>query len=123
MGAGCAEIDAEEKLGPSVTWAKNTNLGRFTNFVNLLDMAAVAVPSSILRSEPIPRDAPGEKPHPSVLTSTWGRAVIYAYERQQAVPAMPALLKHHVSAGQVRRGSARSTWLQQGTPRQCCPSG
>ena len=68
--AGDAEIDAEEKLAPNVTWAKNTNLGRFTNFVNLLDMAAVAVPSGILKCEPIPSNATGDKPHPSPSAST-----------------------------------------------------
>ncbi|CAK0786092.1 hypothetical protein CVIRNUC_009305 [Coccomyxa viridis] len=56
-----AEIEAEEKLATSVTWAKNTNLGRFTNFVNLLDMAAVAVPSGILRCEPSPSILTGEE--------------------------------------------------------------
>ena len=61
------EIEAEEKLATSVTWAKNTNLGRFTNFVNLLDMAAVAVPSGILRCEPIPSKLTGDKPHRFLL--------------------------------------------------------
>ena len=28
---------------------QNTLLGRFTNFVNLLDMAAVSIPSTIIR--------------------------------------------------------------------------
>lgn len=27
-------------------WSQNANLGRFTNFVNLLDMCGVAVPSA-----------------------------------------------------------------------------
>lgn len=31
-----------------VTWEYNANLGRFTNFVNLLDMAGIAVPSGLL---------------------------------------------------------------------------
>lgn len=34
-----------------VTWDYNANLGRFTNFVNLLDMAGIAVPSGLLRRE------------------------------------------------------------------------
>ena len=50
-----------------MTWAKNTNLGRFTNFVNLLDMAAVAVPSGILRCGPIPSTSTGDKPHQFLL--------------------------------------------------------
>jgi len=31
-----------------VTWGHNANLGRYTNFVNLLDMAGIAVPSGLL---------------------------------------------------------------------------
>ena len=34
-----------------VTWEYNANLGRFTNFVNLLDMAGIAVPSGLLSGE------------------------------------------------------------------------
>ena len=30
-----------------VTWTRNAKLGRFTNFVNLLDMCAVSVPSAV----------------------------------------------------------------------------
>lgn len=33
---------------PQVTWGHNANLGRFTNFVNLLDMAGIAIPSGLL---------------------------------------------------------------------------
>ena len=32
-----------------VTWDRNGNLGKFTNFVNLLNMCGVAVPSGVLR--------------------------------------------------------------------------
>lgn len=32
-----------------MTWGYNANLGRFTNFVNLLDMAGIAVPSGLLQ--------------------------------------------------------------------------
>ena len=42
-----------------MTWAKNGNLGRFTNFVNLMDMAAIAVPSGVLRCQPICTASPG----------------------------------------------------------------
>ena len=34
---------------PQVTWDRNGNLGKFTNFVNLLNMCGIAVPSGILR--------------------------------------------------------------------------
>lgn len=37
-------VEEENKLDG----AKNTNLGRFTNFVNLLDLCGVAVPSSVI---------------------------------------------------------------------------
>jgi Asp-tRNA(Asn)/Glu-tRNA(Gln) amidotransferase A subunit family amidase len=46
-----AEIEAEEKQSAQPTWTKNSLSGRFTNFVNLLDMAAISVPSALLRSE------------------------------------------------------------------------
>ena len=52
-----AEIEAEEKLGDRPTWTKNSLSGRFTNFVNLLDMAAVSVPSALLRSEDLTEEA------------------------------------------------------------------
>lgn len=32
-----------------ITWTRNAKLGRFTNFVNLLDMCAVSVPSAVYR--------------------------------------------------------------------------
>ena len=54
-----AEIEADEKQASTVSWDKNGNLGRFTNFVNLMDMAAIAVPSGILRCQPIPAEATG----------------------------------------------------------------
>lgn len=54
-----AEIEADEKQASTVSWDKNGNLGRFTNFVNLMDMAAIAVPSGILRCLPIPAEATG----------------------------------------------------------------
>lgn len=50
---GCdAEVEAEEKRAEAVSWPKNANLGRFTNFVNLMDLAAIAIPSGLLRCEP-----------------------------------------------------------------------
>ena len=44
------EVEAEEKPVTGLPiWPKNTLLGRFTNFVNLLDMAAVSIPSSLIK--------------------------------------------------------------------------
>ena len=43
------EIEATEKHAATPSWALNAKLGRFTNFVNLLDMCAVSIPSGILR--------------------------------------------------------------------------
>jgi hypothetical protein len=43
-----AQIQAEEGVSPPA-WSQNARLGRFTNFVNLLDMCGVAVPSGVLR--------------------------------------------------------------------------
>lgn len=52
-----AEIEAEEKHGARPAWTKNSLSGRFTNFVNLLDMAAISVPSALLRSEDLADEA------------------------------------------------------------------
>ena len=42
---------------PQVSWLRNGNLGRFTNFVNLQDMCGIAVPSGILHGErPLKRE-------------------------------------------------------------------
>lgn len=43
-----AEVQAEESATPPI-WPKNAKNGRFTNFVNLLDMAGIAIPSGLLR--------------------------------------------------------------------------
>ncbi|KAI8468534.1 MAG: allophanate hydrolase [Monoraphidium minutum] len=45
-----AEVAAEEGAAPP-SWPKNAKNGRFTNFVNLLDMAGIAVPSGLLRAD------------------------------------------------------------------------
>ena len=37
------------------TWPRNGNLGRFTNFVNLLDMCGIAVPSGMLQGTCLPQ--------------------------------------------------------------------
>ncbi len=42
-----AELLAEEGADPP-TWPKNAALGRFTNFVNLLDMCALSIPSGLM---------------------------------------------------------------------------
>ncbi len=60
-GGPRAEIVAEEGGGAELSWAKNAKLGRFTNFVNLLDLAAVAVPSGVLHCRPSPA-ATGARP-------------------------------------------------------------
>lgn len=46
------EVLEQEELAPLPTWPRNGNLGRFTNFVNLLDMCGIAVPSGLLRGAP-----------------------------------------------------------------------
>jgi hypothetical protein len=42
------EIASEETQDPP-TWTRNARLGRFTNFVNLLDMCGVAVPAGLIQ--------------------------------------------------------------------------
>lgn len=58
-----AEVEAEEKTetAEEASWLKNAKLGRFTNFVNLLDLAAVAVPAGVVHCTPNPNatGAPG----------------------------------------------------------------
>ena len=39
----------DKRYHMQVTWTRNAKLGRFTNFVNLLDMCAVSVPSAVYR--------------------------------------------------------------------------
>lgn len=46
------EVLEQEELAEVATWPRNGNLGRFTNFVNLLDMCGIAVPSGLLRGAP-----------------------------------------------------------------------
>lgn len=45
-----AEIEGQEKGGEAapLTWAFNGRLGRFTNFVNLMDMCGISVPAGVL---------------------------------------------------------------------------
>lgn len=63
------EVEAEEKTSSPPTWEKNTLSGRFTNFVNLLDMAAISVPSAILQQPDLSTEAAntGEIPSASSL--------------------------------------------------------
>lgn len=53
-----AEIEGQEKAGEGapLTWAFNGRLGRFTNFVNLMDMCGISVPSGVLTHPSLPID-------------------------------------------------------------------
>ncbi|KAK9803367.1 hypothetical protein WJX73_009893 [Symbiochloris irregularis] len=53
-----AEIEGQEKggEGAQLTWAFNGRLGRFTNFVNLMDMCGISVPSGVLEHPLLPTD-------------------------------------------------------------------
>ena len=59
-----AEVEATEKLADPPSWPLNAQLGRFTNFVNLLDMCGVSVPSGLLRCPPLDPQDPDSKPPP-----------------------------------------------------------
>ncbi|KAK9867990.1 hypothetical protein WJX84_012252 [Apatococcus fuscideae] len=48
-----AEIEQEEKGPAEVAWTQNAKQGRFTNFVNLLDMCGVSLPSSLVTLPPL----------------------------------------------------------------------
>jgi allophanate hydrolase len=58
------EQDYQDMLSGKAMVTKNANLGRFTNFVNLLDMCGVSVPSGLLKLGPagqIPSAPPAGK--------------------------------------------------------------
>jgi allophanate hydrolase len=38
----------EEEATEPPTWSRNAKLGRFTNFVNLLDMCGIAIPAGLV---------------------------------------------------------------------------
>jgi allophanate hydrolase len=42
------ELERDEKLAETANGAKNSNLGKFTNYMNLLDCCAIAVPSGLI---------------------------------------------------------------------------
>ena len=46
-----AEIESTEKGSEPLSWPFNAKLGRFTNFVNLMDMCGISVPSGIQRCQ------------------------------------------------------------------------
>ena len=54
-----------------VTWKKNAKLGTFTNFVNLLDLCAVAVPSAAYQHPHL--DASGLHGRVTAKCTTWYR--------------------------------------------------
>ncbi|PSC69624.1 allophanate hydrolase [Micractinium conductrix] len=67
------EIQAEEDEPPyeQVTFGKNANLGRWTNFVNLQDMCGVSVYSGLLRPcGPLEGDAPEQRRRAEHLAAT-----------------------------------------------------
>ena len=137
----CAEIEADEKQAPTVTWAKNGNLGRFTNFVNLMDMAAIAVPSGILKCKPVPAGFTGDYLY---TIGTWpegaasqtlktsfhaiGVSPIHRYnllEANSVVLIMTVIFQAYSLRRvlQVRWHSAPSIWPKQATLRPSCPLG
>ncbi|KAK9835411.1 hypothetical protein WJX81_007895 [Elliptochloris bilobata] len=100
-----SEVEAEEKVSPEASWPKNAKLGRFTNFVNLLDLAAVAVPSGVLhcRANALATGAAAERerrlaesgnPTPSL---PFGVTLIGAAWRDEALWAVAAEL--HSASG------------------------
>ena len=54
----CVQVIEEESALPKPGWSRNTKLGRFTNFVNLLDMCGVAIPSGTVQYDPAAATAP-----------------------------------------------------------------
>ena len=74
-----AEVAEQEEAAGTPTWLRNGNLGVFTNFVNLLDMCGIAVPSGLLRgAPPWPRDwPPGVGPTP-LCVGFWAYSAVHA---------------------------------------------
>ncbi|KAK9834472.1 hypothetical protein WJX74_002417 [Apatococcus lobatus] len=68
-----AEIEQEEKQTGEVAWTQNAKQGRFTNFVNLLDMCGVSVPSSLVVLPSLPGSSPaGSAGSPEALHLPFG---------------------------------------------------
>ena len=59
------EQNYQDMLTGKAMVTKNANLGRFTNFVNLLDMCGVSLPSGLLRMEMEDTEPSGEIQQPS----------------------------------------------------------
>jgi allophanate hydrolase len=53
------EVEATEKEADVPTYPYNANLGRFTNFVNLMDLCALSVPSGVARLPKLDASADG----------------------------------------------------------------
>ena len=92
-----AEIKGEEKAARPPTWACNARLGRFTNFVNLLDMCGVSVPSAVLQHPALSE----QDPDPAGVPYTCG-----AFPAKHALylpgTACSCGLPHALSAGDDR---------------------
>ncbi|MEW5314226.1 MAG: hypothetical protein WDW38_005738 [Sanguina aurantia] len=76
-----AEVLAQETAQPP-TWGRNAKMGRFTNFVNLIDMCGVSVPSGLLRfdSAALPSSAPQEQQERAAhLASTGSSQVVLPF--------------------------------------------
>ena len=52
------ELERDEKQTVPANGSKNSNLGKFTNYMNLLDCCALAIPSGLYTQCVHPKDAP-----------------------------------------------------------------
>lgn len=73
---------------------KNANLGRFTNFVNLLDMCGVSVPSGLLRIGDIPEPAKKKSKKESGSSSSAAAAA-----HAEAAPSVAQRTEHLSATG------------------------
>lgn len=61
---------AEEGADPPA-WTQNAKLGRFTNFVNLLDMCGIAIPSGLVSYDAAHAPQVGKRARPGRAGCAW----------------------------------------------------
>ena len=102
-----------------VTWKKNAKLGRFTNFVNLLDMCGVAVPSAIYTHPKLDPEALHGEPCRCCACHHG-----HALNALRAWPCSCCLLPHTVAALAAGEAKQRGEYLAaSGNPTPKLPFG
>ena len=127
-----AEIEAQEKRADPPTWSHNAKLGRFTNFVNLLDMCAVSVPSGLLHCPRLSPDiAEGVRLSRTAVAQSTQQAYTPVCQRSTQSPALIYCLCARLRLLKVvmccRGGQSKASGLRRGSPActalWCHPAG